>query len=154
LLGRILQDYDHSTTPDFYRWEVVISQDELQALLQKKRGEDYGEIKALEPVERGTGGRIKRLRIVGTKRTQVIGKELEIRRSLSETHLLSAAFIVTPEYEGDNTNSPARFRLQGAGWGHGVGLCQIGAANMAAQGYPYTDILLHYYRGAHIACCY
>ncbi|MBR4553459.1 MAG: DUF4922 domain-containing protein [Bacteroidaceae bacterium] len=154
LLGRILQDYDHSTTPDFYRWEVVISQDELQALLQKKRGEDYGEIKALEPVERGTGGRIKRLRIVGTKRTQVIGKELEIRRSLSETHLLSAAFIVTPEYEGDNTNSPVRFRLQGAGWGHGVGLCQIGAANMAAQGYPYTDILLHYYRGAHIACCY
>ncbi|MBR1837997.1 MAG: DUF4922 domain-containing protein [Bacteroidaceae bacterium] len=154
LLSRVLQGYDRETTPHFYRWEVVIGQEELQALLLKKRGEDYGEIRALEPVERGTGGRLKRLRIVGTKHTLTIGKELEIRRSLSETHLLSAAFVVTPEYDTehvDNNTIPARFRLRGAGWGHGVGLCQIGAANMAAQGHSYQEILLHYYKGAQLA---
>ncbi len=149
LLARVLQGYDQET-PQFYRWETIIEQEELQRLLQKKRNEDFGEIRALEPVERGSGGRLKRLKIVGTKRTLTIGKELEIRRSLSETHLLSAAFVVTPEYDKDKT-IPARFHLYGAGWGHGVGLCQIGAANMAAQGYAYPQILLHYYQGTQIS---
>lgn len=158
LLSRVLQDYDRET-PDFYRWTIVIEQAELQQLLKEKRDEDFGEILALEPVERGTGGRLKRLRIVGTKRTLIIGKELEIRRSLSKTHLLSAAFTVEPEFDdatdSDSASSaenklriPARFRLSGAGWGHGVGLCQIGAANMAAQGYGYKEILAHYYKNA------
>lgn len=153
LLNRVLQGYDRET-PDFYRWETVLGQEELQGLLLKKRGESYGQILALEPVERGSGGRLKRLRIVGTERTIVIGKELEIRRSLSESHLLSAAFTITPEYDGDDTKVPARFRLRGAGWGHGVGLCQIGAANMAAKGFAYHDILLHYYKDTIISVRY
>ncbi len=146
LLDRVLQGYDRETQ-GFYRWETVIEQEELQQLLREKRDEDFGQIKALEPVERGKGGRLKKLRIVGTERTLTIGKELEIRRSLSKTHLLSSAFTVTPEFEGDN-KVPVRFHLHGAGWGHGVGLCQIGAANMAHKGYAYKDILLHYYKGA------
>ena len=152
LLGRVLKDYDRHT-PDFYRWTLTLTQQELQAVLREKREEDFGDILALEPVERGTGGRIKRLRIVGSRRTLVVGKELEIRRSLSPSHLYSSAFTVTPEYDGD-ANVPARFVLHGAGWGHGAGLCQIGAAAMAAQGKAFTDILLHYYKDAEVTKIY
>ncbi|MBP5386423.1 MAG: amidase, partial [Prevotella sp.] len=124
----------------------------LSALLAKKLKVEFGDIKALLPVERGRSGRLSKLRIEGTKTSLTIGKELEIRRALSETHLLSSAFIVNAE--GDSNGVPARFILHGAGWGHGVGLCQIGAAVMGEQGKTYDEILLHYYRGAEITKLY
>lgn len=147
ILGRILPDFDQETR-DFYRWRVTIAQDDLQALLRKKLGVDFGTILKLEPVQRGASGRIIRLRIVGERETLVIGKELEIRRAFSSSHLYSSAFVV--ENGASIGGAPAAFTLIGAGWGHGVGLCQIGAALMAERGYDYRRILNHYYRGAQL----
>ena len=149
ILGQVLNGYDQETA-DFYRWSVKYSQDELAALILRRSGVDYGRIIALEPLERGTSGRIVRLRIVGTKRTKVIGKELEIRRTLSPSHLYSSAFTVHPDSATTADGVPAAFELRGAGWGHGVGLCQIGAAVMGALGYDYRQILSHYFPGAEI----
>lgn len=146
ILSQVLNNYDQETA-DFYRWEVSYTQDELSELIARKTRIDFGEIIDLVPVERGTSGRLVRLRIVGTKRSMTIGKELEIRRALSESHLYSSAFIV--EKEGD-PKLPDRFTLKGAGWGHGVGLCQIGAAVMGAKGYDYQAILTHYFPNAAI----
>lgn len=152
ILGQVLNNYDQETQ-DFYRWTVEYDSDELASLLRERSGIDFGRIKALEPVERGTSGRLVRLRIVGTKRTMIIGKELEIRRSLSTSHLYSSAFVV--ETQGDSGDGlPARFILHGAGWGHGVGLCQIGAAVMGAQGCNYEQILMHYFPGAKLETIY
>ena len=151
ILTQVLNDYDTETT-DFYRWTVVYTQEQLAALLAEKVKVDFGGIKALQPVERGRSGRISRLRIVGTKCSLVIGKELEIRRALSETHLLSSAFVV--DTEDEQKGLPGKFILHGAGWGHGVGLCQIGAAVMGQQGKSYEEILLHYYRDADIKRLY
>lgn len=147
VLGEVLNDYDRETQ-DFYRWTVEYTQDDLSALLADKLRMDFGAIVDLVPVERGRSGRISKLKIVGTERTFTIGKELEIRRALSKTHLYSSAFVVDKvDVQG---GIPQQFVIHGAGWGHGVGLCQIGAAVMGEQGYAYNDILLHYYRGAEI----
>lgn len=147
ILKQVLNHYDQET-PDFFRWKISYTQKELALLIQKKSGMDFGEIIDLVPLERGTSGRISRLKIVGVRRTFIIGKELEIRRTLSETHLYSSAFTV--EKEDIRFDIPQRFTLTGAGWGHGVGLCQIGAAVMGAQGYDYEEILTHYFPGASI----
>lgn len=136
ILSQVLNNYDQETT-DFYRWKVRYTTAELSDLVRRKSGIDFGDITALEPVERGASGRLVRLRIVGTRRTLVVGKELEIRRWLSESHLYSSAFVVD--------RLPDGFLLTGAGWGHGVGLCQIGAAVMGAKGYKYDEILAHYF---------
>ncbi len=151
VLSQVLNDYDRETS-DFYRWKVEYTQEQLSTLIKSKLKIDLGDIMRLEPVERGKSGRICKLRMVGTKRTFTIGKELEIRRALSETHLYSSAFVVD-SFGGDG-EVPERFVLTGAGWGHGVGLCQIGAAVMGEKGYTYDDILLHYYRGAEIRKIY
>ncbi|MBI1763951.1 MAG: SpoIID/LytB domain-containing protein [Acidobacteria bacterium] len=147
ILTKILPNFDQATT-DFYRWQVTLEQAELQALLERKLGLSFGAIHALEPVERGASGRLKRLRIAGAQRTLIIGKELEIRRALSPSHLYSSAFVIEPGAVQNGV--PARFTLRGAGWGHGVGLCQIGAALMAEQGYDAAQILQHYYRGTQL----
>ena len=144
ILSQVLNNYDQETA-DFYRWKVSYSQQELSELIHQRSGIDFGQIIDLIPVERGTSGRLVRLKIVGTLRTLIIGKELEIRRTLSTSHLYSSAFVVDKEY-GDEL--PSRFILTGAGWGHGVGLCQIGAAVMGEQGYKYEEILSHYYPGS------
>lgn len=141
ILSQVLNNYDQETT-DFYRWRVEYTPEELSALILKRIGIDFGLVTDLIPVERGTSGRLIKLKIVGSKRTLTIGKELEIRKALSPSHLYSSAFVVLKEN--------GKFVLVGAGWGHGVGLCQIGAAVMGAQGYKYKDILLHYYIGASI----
>ena len=141
ILSQVLNDYDQETV-DFYRWKVSYSAKELSELILKKSGIDFGEIEQLVPNKRGVSGRIYELKIVGTKKTLTIGKELEIRKWLSESHLYSSAFIV--EKENDT------FTLYGAGWGHGVGLCQIGAAVMAEKGYTYKEILSHYYPNTEI----
>ncbi len=143
VLAQVLNNYDQETT-DFYRWKVEYSQKELADLIQKRSGVDYGEIIDLVPIERGTSGRLIRLKIIGTKKTRTIGKELEIRRTLSESHLYSSAFVVDKEFSEGN-EIPAKFILTGAGWGHGVGLCQIGASVMGEKGYGYDAILEHYY---------
>ena len=106
----------------------------------------FGDILDLIPLQRGTSGRIEKLKIVGSRRTFTIGKELEIRRSLSETHLYSSAFVA--DKEELQHGIPQRFTFYGAGWGHGVGLCQIGAAVMSTQGYDYKQIHSHYFKGA------
>ncbi len=143
VLKQVLNDYDRET-PNFYRWEVTYSQEELSALIRERSGIDFGAILALEPLERGSSGRIIRLKITGTERVMTMGKELEIRRTLSKSHLYSSAFVVdTPEE--DEEGIPRSFILTGAGWGHGVGLCQIGAAIMAEKGYGYNQILAHYF---------
>lgn len=129
VLSQILNNYDQETT-DFYRWRVCYSQQELSELIHKRSGIEFGKIIDLIPVERGTSGRLVRLKIVGTLRTLIIGKELEIRRTLSSSHLYSSAFVVDKEYKEDEKEIPSRFILTGSGWGHGVGLCQIGAAVM------------------------
>ena len=136
ILSQVLNNYDQETT-DFYRWKVEYTTEQLSELVARRSGIDFGTIVALEPVERGVSGRLTRLRIVGTKRIMVVGKELEIRRWLSESHLYSSAFVVDKTENG--------FKLTGAGWGHGVGLCQIGAAVMGAKGYKYDEILYHYF---------
>lgn len=151
ILAQVLNDYDRETQ-DFYRWHVSYSQQELSQLIQQKLKIDFGQIIDLVPLERGRSGRISRLRIVGSKTSFTIGKELEIRRALSSTHLYSSAFVVDKTDVKDGV--PAGFTLTGAGWGHGVGLCQIGAAVMGAEGYSYEQILLHYYNGAEIKKIY
>lgn len=145
ILSQILNNYDQETT-DFYRWQVTYTQKELSDLLHRKTGMTFGDILDLIPLQRGTSGRIEKLKIVGSRRTFTIGKELEIRRSLSETHLYSSAFVV--DKEELQYDVPQRFTFYGAGWGHGVGLCQIGAAVMSTQGYDYKQILSHYFKGA------
>lgn len=145
ILSQILNNYDQETT-DFYRWQVTYTQKELSDLLHRKTGMTFGDILDLIPLQRGTSGRIEKLKIVGSRRTFTIGKELEIRRSLSETHLYSSAFVA--DKEELQHGIPQRFTFYGAGWGHGVGLCQIGAAVMSTQGYDYKQILSHYFKGA------
>ena len=149
VLSQVLNNYDQETT-DFYRWRVCYSQQELSELIHKRSGIEFGKIIDLIPGERGTSGRLVRLKIVGTLRTLIIGKELEIRRTLSSSHLYSSAFVVDKEYKEDEKEIPSRFILTGSGWGHGVGLCQIGAAVMGEQGYKYKEILSHYYPGSAI----
>ena len=147
ILSQILNNYDQETT-DFYRWKVRYTQAELAELIRTKTKTDYGKIIDLIPVQRGPSGRICKLKIVGTLKTLTIGKEMEIRRILSESHLFSSAFVVD---KGEvKEGIPQWFLLSGAGWGHGVGLCQIGAAVMGERGYTYEEILLHYYKGAEI----
>jgi len=151
ILRQVLPSFDQETT-DFYRWTVSYTQEELSGLLLKRSGLDFGEIRRLEPLQRGPSGRIVRLRIVGSRRTVVVGKELEIRRWLSSSHLYSSAFVV--QHEGGAGEVPARFTLRGAGWGHGVGFCQIGAAVMAARGFKAEQIVKHYFRGAELEKLY
>ena len=147
-LSQVLNDYDQETQ-DFYRWKVSLTQTEIKALLLRKVSIDVGNVLDLIPVERGVSGRIIRLKIVGDKQTITIGKELEIRKALSESHLYSSAFIVEKAFAQDgNSNLPDAFILKGAGWGHGVGLCQIGAAIMGNEGFSYKEILAHYFPGA------
>ena len=145
VLAQVLNDYDQETN-DFYRWTVEYTTEEISKLINENLKDDFGQITDLVPLERGKSGRIWKLKIVGTKKTFTIGKELEIRRALSESHLYSSAF--------DVEKTPTGFRLNGKGWGHGVGLCQIGAAVMGQQGYTYEQILLHYYRNAEIKRIY
>lgn len=147
ILSQVLNNYDQETT-DFYRWKVEYTQEELSRLIHRKTGMDFGPIIDLIPLERGSSGRITKLKIVGVRRSFTIGKELEIRRTLSETHLYSSAFVV--DKKDIRLDIPSRFILTGAGWGHGVGLCQIGAAVMGAKGYSYRKILTHYFPGASI----
>ena len=151
ILSLVLNHYDRRTT-DFFRWKVKYTQKELSELVRRKMNADYGKIVRLIPMERGRSGRISKLKIIGTQKSCIIGKELEIRKALSETHLLSSAFTVS--YGQDKDGAPEWLELTGAGWGHGVGLCQIGAAVMGKQGYGYRDILLHYYKGASIRKVY
>ncbi len=152
VLSQVLNDYDQETT-DFYRWQVEYTQQELASLLADKLHMDFGAVLDMIPLTRGKSGRIVTLKIVGTRRTLTLGKELEIRRALSKTHLYSSAFVVDRQ-EVSAQGIPARFTLTGAGWGHGVGLCQIGAAVMGEQGYAYDEILSHYYPGAAITKSY
>ncbi len=152
ILSEVLNDYDQETV-NFYRWKETLSQEKLQQLIADKLKMDLGAILDMKAVERGKSGRISKLQIIGTEKTFTIGKELEIRRTLSDSHLLSSAFVVD-KYEKDEQGVPQRFELIGAGWGHGVGLCQIGAAVMGEQGYHYDAILLHYYQGAEIKKLY
>lgn len=152
VLSQALNNYDQETT-NFYRWRVEYTQEELSELIKKRSGIDFGDIIDLVPVERGVSGRLIKLKIAGMKRTMIIGKELEIRKTLSTSHLYSSAFIVKKEGVVDPSSEielPKKFILIGAGWGHGVGLCQIGAAVMGDKGYKYQEILLHYYVGAQV----
>jgi len=145
LLKKILLGFDRETKT-FFRWRIEYSRTELEEILREKSGFDFGTLKEIIPLHRGPSGRISRLKIVGSKKTMVVGKELEIRRWLSRTHLYSSAFIVTADAE--------RFIFHGAGWGHGVGLCQIGAAVMAIQGFLAEEILRHYFTGVEIKKIY
>lgn len=151
VIRSIMNDFDQKTT-DFYRWTVTYTQEELVDIIRIKTGMDPGEVISLEPLERGPSGRLWKLRINGTLNSWVIGKELEIRRAFSPTHLYSSAFTV--ETEQDEAGNTTRFIFHGAGWGHGVGLCQIGAANMAAHGYSFQEIIRHYYRKAEVTKIY
>ncbi len=151
VLSQVLNGYDQETH-DFYRWHVDYTQEEISKLINEKLNMDFGQIVDLIPLERGRSGRISRLKIVGTKLTFTIGKELEIRRALSKSHLYSSAFVVDKLDIVDGV--PQKFHISGAGWGHGVGLCQIGAAVMGEKGYKYDEILLHYYNGAEIEKIY
>ena len=151
LLKMILPALDQET-PDFYRWQVIYSRKELEEIIKKKSGIDFGNLRNIEPLERGPSGRISRLKIKGSKKTLIVGKELEVRRWLSTSHLLSSAFVVSVEKTASGEIS--RFILQGGGWGHGVGLCQIGAAVMASKGFKAEEILAHYFTGAKIQKLY
>ena len=141
ILSQVLNNYDQETT-DFYRWEVHYTSEELSELVKRKSGIDFGRVLDLVPMERGASGRIITLKVVGEKRTVTVGKELEIRKWLSESHLYSSAFEVEKTSDG--------FTLHGKGWGHGVGLCQIGAAVMGDQGFTYDEILSFYYPHAEL----
>ncbi|WP_315312999.1 SpoIID/LytB domain-containing protein [Prevotella pallens] len=151
VLSQVLNDFDQETT-DFYRWIQIYSQAEVKQLLEEKLAMQFGDVIDLIPLKRGKSGRIYRLKIIGTQRTLIIGKELEIRRALSKSHLYSSAFVVEKVDIKDGV--PQQFVIKGAGWGHGVGLCQIGAAMMGVQGYRYDEILLHYYKSAEITKAY
>ena len=148
ILSHVLNDYDLETS-DFYEWEQKYSNSELSALIKEKSAFDIGNILSIEAIERGPSGRISKLEIRGSKNTLVVGKELEIRRLLSKSHLKSSNFTV--ESTGEDGGVPSHFIFRGRGWGHGVGLCQIGAAVMASEGYTHKDILEHYYPGAEIS---
>jgi len=152
ILRSVLNSYDLETA-DFYRWSVTYTAGQLADIVRQRTGIDYGMITAIEPLHRGKSGRIDRLRLVGTKHSRIIGKELEIRRSLSTSHLYSSAFVAEPGPAGSD-GVPSCWTLRGAGWGHGVGLCQIGAAVMAHQGIGYREILGHYFPGASLTCRY
>lgn len=145
VLSQILNGYDRETN-DFYRWRVEYSQEELSELVSRRSGVDFGKVEDLQPLERGASGRIIRLRVVGSRCTKVVGKDLEIRRWLSESHLYSSAFVVDKIAD----RGSLRFVLKGAGWGHGVGLCQIGAAMMGEKGFSHEAILRHYYPGTYL----
>jgi SpoIID/LytB domain protein len=151
ILRQILPSFDQETI-DFFRWEVRYGREELERLLKKESGMDFGTLQDLVPIERGPSGRMVRLKIVGSLHTVVVGKDLEIRRWLSPSHLYSSAFVVQTERGSDGV--PTSFVLRGAGWGHGVGLCQIGAAVMAVKGFSADSILKHYFRGAEIQKLY
>ncbi len=151
ILRKVLPSFDQETT-DFYRWEVSYEREELEKILKERSGIDFGTLKELIPLERGPSGRMVKLRIVGSQASVVVGKDLEIRRWLSPTHLYSSAFVVKTETGGDG--NPKKFHLRGAGWGHGVGLCQIGAAVMAVKGFSADSIAKHYFRGAEIQKLY
>lgn len=151
ILSQILNNYDQETT-DFYRWKVSYSQTEISDIIKTKTGKDFGDIIDIEPISRGKSGRLWKIRIIGSKHSMIIGKELEIRKTLSRSHLYSSAFII--KKEGIQNNIPQKFILTGAGWGHGVGLCQIGAAVMGEQGYNYKEILQHYYINSMIKTLY
>ena len=151
VISQILNNYDQETS-NFYRWKVRYTQEELAELIRQKTKTDYGDIIDLIPIARGSSGRLYKLKIVGTLKSLIIGKELEIRRTLSPSHLFSSAFVID---KGELKNGvPQWFLLRGAGWGHGVGLCQIGAAVMGEKGYTHDEILLHYYQGATIKTLY
>ncbi len=152
VLARVLKAYDLETR-DFYRWTVDSAQEELRAFVSAHLNQDLGAITDLRAEEAGPGGHLSRLRIVGTESEYVIGKELEIRRALSRTHLKSSAFTVE-RLDVDTAGIPQRFRLHGKGWGHGVGMCQIGAAVMGEQGHPYEEILEQYYPGTTVRRIY
>lgn len=145
ILQQILNHYDQETT-QFYRWTVTYTTQEVSELVRRKSGTDYGEILDLIPMRCGASGRIIELKIVGSRLTRIIGKELEIRRTLSLTHLYSSAFTVEKR--------DGAFVLHGKGWGHGVGLCQIGAAVMGQKGYMYDQILSHYYPNTELVKIY
>ncbi len=151
ILSQVLLDFDQETK-DFYRWEVEYSQKELSDIIKSKSNIDFGEIIDLIPIERGDSSRLIKLKIVGTKKTLTIGKELEIRRILSNSHLYSSAIIIDKSVIQNNI--PQKFIISGAGWGHGVGLCQIGAAVMASIGYQFDEILLHYFKDAKLKKIY
>lgn len=151
VLSQVLIDFDRKTTR-FFRWTVEYTQQELSELIKRKSGIDFGNIVDLQPLERGRSGRIIRLKITGTKKEIIVGKELEIRKWLSESHLYSSAFIV--EKKAEDGVIPQRFIIKGAGWGHGVGMCQIGAAVMSKKGYTSVQILEHYFTGATIKKIY
>jgi len=151
VLSQVLNNYDQETT-DFYRWKVEYTQEQISNLLKRRSGIDFGEIIDLIPVKRGESGRLIELKIAGTKETMNVGKELEIRKWLSESHLYSSAFVI--DKSDIQNNIPQHFTLTGAGWGHGVGLCQIGAAMMGEKGYLYDGILLHYFKGAELKRIY
>ncbi len=151
ILRQILPSFDQETT-DFFRWKVEYTRKELEHLIHKKSGIDFGTLKNLIPMQRGPSGRIVKLKIVGTKKTLTVGKELEIRRWLSKSHLYSSAFIVV--MENDAAGIPTKFILHGAGWGHGVGFCQIGAAVMAVQGFQAEEIVQHYFRNTELKKLY
>ena len=152
VMCQVLNSYDRET-PDFYRWTVEYTQSELAEIIKTRSGIDFGEIVDLQPLARGTSGRIFRLRIVGARRTMIVGKELEIRRWLSRSHLCSSAFVAEM-CDKDAAGIPQRIVIKGAGWGHGVGLCQIGAAVMGERGYDYKEILMHYFKGAQLKRLY
>jgi stage II sporulation protein D len=151
ILSQILLDYDQETH-DFYRWKVEYTQEQISAIIKEKTGIDFGDIIDLVPVERGDSARLIKLKITGSKKSLIIGKELEIRRALSKTHLYSSAIVI--DKEEIRNNVPQKFIIHGCGWGHGVGLCQIGAAVMASQGYQFDEILLHYFKGARLKKIY
>ncbi len=151
LLEKILPAFDRETK-SFFRWTTEYSREELEEILREKSGFDFGDLKEIIPLRRGPSGRIRQLKIVGSKKSVVVGKELEIRRWLSRSHLYSSAFLVKVKY--DSGENPARFTFHGAGWGHGVGLCQIGAAVMATRGFSAEEILKHYFQGIKIQKVY
>ncbi len=151
LLKQILPAFDQET-PDFYRWQVRYERKQLEDIILRKSGMDFGCLLDIEPLERGPSGRISRLKIAGSKRTVIVGKELEIRRWLSPSHLLSSAFVVS--VEKDTEGKISHFTFHGGGWGHGVGLCQIGAAVMASKGFKAEEILAHYFKGAELKKLY
>ena len=157
VLSQVLNSYDRETT-DFYRWKMEYTQRQLSELISSRLKMDFGDIIDIVPLQRGGSGRITLLKIIGTKKTFTIGKELEIRRTLSRTHLLSSAFVIEKVYKENikpaEENIPLRFIIHGAGWGHGVGLCQIGAAVMGHNGFSYDQILYHYYPNAQITTLY
>jgi len=151
LLSTVLNDYDVTTT-NFYRWHICYSQKEISEIIKERSGIDFGQVIKLTPLKRGRSGRIYELEVVGTKKTYIFGKELEIRKVLSKSHLYSSAFVI--EYGEYDNNIPNQINIYGAGWGHGVGLCQIGAVKMIEEGYNHEKVLKHYFKGAELKKIY